>query len=440
MTKRISRRRFVQTTTAATAGYWVAAGVGAEESKSANERVQFACVGIGGKGSSDSNDAGNSGDVVGICDTDASRLGGAKNKFKGAKAFADYREMLDQLGDSVDAVTVSTPDHSHAVAASKALSMGKHCFCQKPLTHTIGEARYLGELAKKMGVATEMGNQGTAGNGLREAAAIVQAGALGTVSEVHVWTNRPVWPQGGARPAAAEAPGNLAWDAWLGPAPVRPFGNGYHPFSWRGWWDFGTGALGDMACHTFNLPFAALNLRDPVSVQAETSGHNSDSYPKWSKIRFEFPALDKRAPVTVFWYDGGKRPDADLLGKNPPNSGMLIVGERGKLFSPDDYGSHYELIGDVKKPAVEYDRSPGHFQEWVRAIKGGKPAMSNFTDYAGPLTETILLGNLSVWAAAEGGTGKKVEWDAKKLVATNAPELAKIVNKDYREGFSLYSA
>ena len=437
MSQRISRRRFVQTTAVASAGYWVAGGVQAEESKSANERIQFACIGIGGKGSSDSGDAGGNGDVVGICDTDAQRLDGAKNRFKGAKAYADFREMLDQLGDTVDAVTVSTPDHAHAVAASKALTMGKHCFCQKPLTHSIFEARHLGELARKNGLATEMGNQGTAHNGLREAAAIVKAGTLGDVTEVHVWTNRPVWPQGGARPTAADPPGHLAWDAWLGPAPERPFANGYHPFSWRGWWDFGTGALGDMACHTFNMPFAALNLRDPISVQAETSGHNGDSYPKWSKIHFVFPENDGRAQVDVYWYDGGKRPDAELLGKGPAASGSLIVGPLGKLYSGGDYGDGFELIGDIQKPEVQYDRSPGHFKEWVRAIKGGEPAMSNFPDYAGPLTETILLGNLAVWAAPEGGAGKKVEWDAKNLVATNAPELAKIVKRDYRSGWSL---
>ncbi|MDG2206467.1 MAG: Gfo/Idh/MocA family oxidoreductase, partial [Pirellulales bacterium] len=259
MARKINRRSFVQKTSVAAAGYWVAGGVSAAESKSANEKVQFACIGIGGKGSSDSADAGKNGDVVGICDTDAKRLKGAAKRFKGASSFADYREMLDSLGDKIDAVTVSTPDHTHAVAAAKAMSMGKHCFCQKPLTHTIYEARYLGELAKKMGVATEMGNQGTSNNGLREAAAITQSGGIGDVTEVHVWTNRPIWPQGGPRPESKPEPESLSWDAWLGPAPERPYANGYHPFAWRGWWDFGTGALGDMACHTFNMPFAALN-------------------------------------------------------------------------------------------------------------------------------------------------------------------------------------
>ena len=441
MATRITRRSFVQKSSAVAAGYWVAGGVQAAESKSANEKVQFACIGIGGKGSSDSANAGKSGEVVGICDTDSKRLMGASKRFKGASTFADFREMLDTLGDKVDAVTVSTPDHTHAVAAAKAMSMGKHCFCQKPLTHTIYEARYLGELAKKMGVATEMGNQGTSNNGLREAAAITQSGGIGDVKEVHVWTNRPVWPQGGSRPESKPVPKSLSWDEWLGPAPERPYGNGYHPFVWRGWWDFGTGALGDMACHTFNMPFAALNLRAPVSVQAVSSGHNGESYPKWSQIHFVFPATDKRDAVDVYWYDGGKRPDASMVGKPLSSSGALLVGTEGKIYSPKDYGEEFEMIGadnkPLPKPKVEYDRSPGHFREWVRAIQGGEPAMSNFIDYAGPLTETILLGNLAVWAAAPGGEGKRVDWDAKKLVARDAPELATIVRSEYRPGWEL---
>ena len=441
MAKKIDRRSFVQQTSAVAAGYWVAGGVSAEESRSANEKVQFACIGIGGKGSSDSADAGKSGDVVGICDTDAKRLKGASKRFKGASSFADFREMLDSMGDKIDAVTVSTPDHTHAVAAAKAMSMGKHCFCQKPLTHTIYEARYLGELANKMDVATEMGNQGTSNNGLREAAAITQNGGIGDVTEVHVWTNRPVWPQGGSRPESKPVPKSLAWDEWLGPAPERPYGNGYHPFAWRGWWDFGTGALGDMACHTFNMPFAALNLRDPISVQAVTSGHNGESYPKWSQIHFVFPATESRDAVDVFWYDGGKRPDASMVGKPLSSSGSLLIGSQGKIYSPKDYGEQFEIYTldnkPMDKPKAEYDPSPGHFREWVRAIQGGQPAMSNFIDYAGPLTETILLGNLAVWAAAPGGEGRKIDWDAKKLVAKDAPELATIVRSEYRPGWEL---
>lgn len=438
MPQRTSRRDFLQATAATGIGFWVAGGVQAHQSESANEKVQIACVGCGGKGSSDSADSGSRGEVVAICDVDEKTLNAAATRFPKAKKFFDFREMLDKMGKSIDAVTVSTPDHCHSAPALMAMRMGKHCFVQKPLTHTIYEARLLGQVAKEKKVATQMGNQGTAMTGLRKAAALLRKGALGKVSEVHVWTNRPIWPQGGPRPKEAPVPANLKWDLWIGPAPMRPYGLGYHPFAWRGWWDFGTGALGDMACHTVNMPYAGLDLRDPVSVQAETSGHNRDSYPKWSIIEFQFPANDWRPAVKMFWYDGGKRPAKELLnGKNPVGSGCVVIGEKGKIYSPNDYGAEFEILGDVDLPKVEFTESPGHFDEWIRAIKGGPAAMSNFPDYAGGLTETILLGNLAVWAAPEPGKGKKIEWDAKALKATNAPEVQHIVKPTYRKGYTL---
>jgi len=444
MPPKSNRRRFLKTSAAAGIGFWVAGGLRARGSDSPNERIAMASVGIGGKGSSDSADAANSGEMVAICDIDTQRLEGAKQRYPNAKVFTDFRKMLEEMEGSIDAVTVSTPDHTHAAAGLMAMRMGKHCFCQKPMTHSIYEARLMGQVAREKGVATEMGNQGTAESGLREAAAIVKAGALGTVSEVHVWTNRPIWPQGGPRPEPEDCPPHIEWDLWIGPAPFRPYAQGYHPFAWRGWWDFGTGALGDMACHTMNMPFAALDLRDPTSVQAVTSGHNKDSYPKWSVITYEFPANDTRPALKMLWYDGGKRPDKELLdGRNPSGSGCVIIGEKGKIYSPNDYGASYEILGDVQKPEVEFERSPGHFAEWVRAIKGGQPAMSNFPDYASPLTETVLLGNLAVWVAAESGAegevveGEKVEWDAKNLKATNVPGLETIVKPVYREGYTL---
>jgi len=419
-------------------GYWVAGGVQAKASRSPNSRIAFASIGIEGKGESDSEDAGRAGDMVAICDVDDGKLNRAvRSRFKKAKKFNDFRKMLDEMGKSIDAVTVSTPDHIHAVAAATALRMKKHCFVQKPLTHSIHEARVLGQLARENGVATQMGNQGTANSRLRKAAAAVQAGVLGTVNEVHVWTNRPIWPQGGDRPASAQPPKELHWDLWLGPAPVRPYGDGYHPFSWRGWWDFGCGALGDMACHTFNMPFAALNLRDPISVQAETSGHNRDSYPKWSVIAYDFPATDKRPAVKAFWYDGGKLPPADMFeGHKIDGSGAMLVGEKGKIYAAGDNCDDFECLGNVKLPKLDFVRSPGHFAEWVQAIKGGKPAMSNFPDYAGPLTETILLGNLAVWVAASG-KGEKVEWDPRDLKVKNLSGLEEIVQPVYRPGYSL---
>ena len=442
-TPRAERRQFLKGAAALGAGYWVAGGVSRAQENGANDRIRFACIGIGGKGSSDSGDAARHGDVVAICDTDKTRLKGAQNRFPEAKTYTNYREMFKDMGSEFDAVTVSTPDHNHAAATMLALKDGKHAFTQKPLTHSIYEARMLGTVARDNKRATQMGNQGTSNSNLRKSAAIIQSGALGKVTEVHVWTNRPVWPQGGDRPKEQNVPEFLDWENWIGPAPMRPYGPGYHPFSWRGWWDFGTGALGDMACHTFNMPFMALNLRDPISVEAETSGHNKESYPKWSVITFQFPATDKRDAVKVVWYDGGKRPSPELFdGGGVSKTGSLIIGEKGKLHSEGDYGGGYKMIG-VEEPKVEFVNSPGHFTEFAEAIKGGPEPVSNFPDYAGPLSETILLGNLAVAAAPEGKP-QKVEWDAENMQVTNdnfegvtKDELMKIVKHEYREGWTL---
>jgi predicted dehydrogenase len=433
MNRHNTRRDFLQSAALAGVGYWVAGGVLADEKpKSANDQIHFACVGVAGKGQSDTAAAARHGNIVALCDVDDGRLGKAGDKYAGARKYNDFRKMFDEMGKSIDAVTVSTPDHCHAVISAMAMRLGKHCFTQKPLTHTIWEARRLGEIAAQMKVATQMGNQGTAGGGLRKAAALVRAGALGAVKEVHVWTNRPIWPQGGKRPDAAKVTDDLHWELWLGPAGERPYGKGYHPFAWRGFWDFGTGALGDMACHTMNMPFMALDLREPTAVEAESSGHNKETYPKWSVIRYTFPARGKRPALTMTWYDGGKRPAAELLdGQEPARSGSLIIGSKGKMYAAGDNGGGGKLLGDVKEPKVEYPQSPGHVEEWVRAIRGGAPAMSNFASYAGPLTETVLLGNLAVWC------GKRVEWDAKNVKATNAPEAEPLIRPTYRKGYTL---
>jgi predicted dehydrogenase len=328
--------------------------------------------------------------------------------------------------------------------AAKAMKMGKHVYCQKPLTHSIWEARRLGEIAKEKGVATQMGNQHTAHNPMRKAAYQIRAGQLGPVKEVHVWTNRPVWPQGESRPPAKPVPSTLNWECWLGAAPFRPYADGYHPFAWRGWWDFGTGALGDMACHTCNLPFMALNMRDPISVEAECSAHNGDSYPERSTIKFEFPELAGRPAFTLYWYDGGKLPPRELFAgvtattKNdkgedvppPCESGALIIGENAKMYAAGDYAElANQIVGDVEVLDVEYPRSPGHEKEWFMAMRDAKkPAMSNFPNYSGPLTETILLGNLAVYKRG------RVEWDPANLKPLNEPSLGKIVKPTYRDG------
>lgn len=271
MIRKPDRRSFVKQTSIAGAGFWLAGGIaGAQDKKSALEGLRFAGVGVGGKGGSDIDQAGALGEVVGICDIDDNTLGKKGEKFTKAKKYNDFRKMLEEMGKDIDAVVIGTPDHTHAPAAAMAMRMGKHVYVQKPLTHTVKEARVLRELAVEKKVCTQMGNQGTAENGLREAVEIIRAGVIGQVKEVHVWTNRPIWPQAPkvtTRPTGThECPKHVHWDEFIGPSQMRPYAPGYHPFAWRGWWDFGTGALGDMACHTANMAFMALKLGHPTSV------------------------------------------------------------------------------------------------------------------------------------------------------------------------------
>lgn len=442
----------MKTTASLGAAVWVGGSLVSGQERSANGKVRYACIGVGGKGKSDSSDAATHGEVVAICDIDENTLKktAVQPGFEHAERFTDFREMLEKLGDKIDAVTVSTPDHMHAPAAAMAMKMGKACFTQKPLTHTVWEARRLQEIAQATGVPTQMGNQGTSYDALRHAAALLQKGILGKIKEVHVATNRPIWAQGGPRPAPSECPPHVHWDLWLGPAPERPYAEGYHPFAWRGWWDFGTGALGDMACHTFNMPFAGLNLANPKTIQAWCTGHNRDSYPQASKIRFEFASPSGDGLIPVWWYDGGNQPDESLLGggkferknENDKIRGSIIVGEDLVMYAIGDYSEKVKLFDkdgkEVPMPAAEYEKSPGHFTEFHQAITGErKQAKSNFQDYAGPLTETILLGNLAVFDAASG-EGRKIEWDSKNMKATNAPEVQQIVKKEYRGNYGTY--
>ncbi len=480
MPKRTSRRNFIKTGAAVGVGFWAAGGVTPKPSLAASEELRLACIGIGGKGGSDSDDAVRRGQVVAICDVDEGRIGAWQDKYdldNRPKEYYDYRKLLDEMHGKIDAVTVSTPDHNHAPASVMAMRLGKHCFCQKPMTHSIHEARVMGELAREKGLVTQMGNQGTAEFSLRESAALIKAGAIGKIESCHIWTNRPVWPQGLDRPTdKVKVPKGIHWNEWVGPAPMRDYHDGLHPFKWRGWWDFGTGALGDMACHTLNMSFMALNLRDPLSVQAETDGHNKETYPKWSQIRFEFPAKGDRGAIPMTWYDGGKRPDAkyiptseDLKAFIPKRdkekyaneeawlkfynrlmtSGAVVVGDKGYLYSAGDYGGDrtYTCLklgkewvqqAKVEMPAVDVPRPKNHFTEWTDAIKNGGQATSNFPDYAGPLTETILLGNLAVWAASSPGKGPRIDWDAKSLTVKNGTEdLKEIVKHTYHNGYEL---
>ncbi|WP_165231515.1 Gfo/Idh/MocA family protein [Aquisphaera insulae] len=420
----------------------------AAQGRSPNEKVRFACIGVGGKGDSDTNDAGAHGEIVALCDIDAHTLDKMGEKFPKAKKYYDYRKMLEELGGKIDAVTVSTPDHTHAPASVMAMKMGKHCFCQKPLTWSIEEARLMRTLAAEKKLCTQMGNQGTADHGFRQGVEVIRSGGIGTVKEIHVWTNRPIWPQGIARPKETPGvPNHIHWYEFLGAAPDQPYHPAYGAFNWRGWLDFGTGALGDMACHTINVAAMALELFDPESVEVlDTSGIvDHASYPAWSIIRTHFGARNGRAPLTMTWYDGGdKLPESKkafrelVYGEKLPDSGLLLVGDKGSFFSQNDYGAEHVLLPrdkykDYKKPDVKLPRSPGHFTEWVEAIKTNDPkkALSNF-EYAGRLTETVLLGVVALKA------GKTIEWDAPAMKAKNCPEADQFIKRNYRAGFSIH--
>lgn len=454
MTRRINRRRFLQAASIAGAGLWVSGKATWAAPKSPNEKLNFACIGVGGKGSSDTDHAGQFGNIVAICDIDDERLGKKAEQFPRAKTFNDFRMLFDRMAKRIDAVTVSTPDHTHAVAAVTAMRLGKHVYCQKPLTHTVQEARVMLETARQYKVATQMGNQGTAADGFRRGVEIIRSGAIGPVREVHVWTNRPFkyWKQAPdvvARPEEKPpVPKHVHWDLFLGPAAYRPYHPIYHPHDWRGWWAFGTGALGDMACHTANLAFKSLELGYPTRVSAESGPVNPETYPAWATITYEFPERGKQPPVRLVWYEGardGKRnlPSADLLhGQEPPSSGLLLVGDKGTLFSPSDYGTEQKLLPakqfegyEPPEPVMERlepDRNEDENQkgEWVRAILGGHPAESSF-DYAAVLTETMILGNVVV------RVGKPIDYDAANQKVTNAPEADQYINPEYRAGWTL---
>lgn len=444
MSSRLSRRRFLHGSAAASTALLIAnPHVKGDQtpatSKSANEKLNLAFVGVAGKGvDSRHKFAAIEGcNFVALCDIDEAFLGSAIAEHQGARGYVDFRRMLEQK--DIDAVVVTTPDHTHAVVAMPAMQLGKHVYCEKPLTHNIAEARLLTETARKQKVQTQMGNQGHASEGSRLQVEWMKAGVVGPVKEVHIWTNRPIWPQGNlVRPAVdekAQAPGHINWDLWLGPAPQRPYAGGYHPFNWRGWWDFGTGALGDMACHIMDTAYWALDLRDPTAVEATSEGNNEESGPAWSIINYDFPARGDRGPVKLTWYDGNKKPPAEVTGgkvADEPN-GVLIIGEKGAMIAP--YTEPPRLLNpeqqaDFKLPEKSIPRSPGHWHEFVNACRGGPPAKSNF-DYSGPLTETVLLGNLAV------RSGKRIEWDAKNLKCTNVPEANQYVSREYRKGWSL---
>ncbi|MFH1718169.1 MAG: Gfo/Idh/MocA family oxidoreductase [Planctomycetota bacterium] len=405
---------------------------------SPNEKLNIAGIGVGGRGAGDLDEVGAE-NIVALCDVDDKYAAKTFNRYPNAKKYRDFREMLDRE-KSIDAVIVATPDHTHAVIAMAAIKMGKHVYCEKPLAHSIYEVRKLTEAARQAKVATQLGNQGQASEGTRLVCEFIWDGAIGPVREVHSWSNRPISPRGIDRPKETPpVPETLDWDLWLGPAPQRPYHPCYLPFTWRGWWDFGSGVLGDIGCHQFVSIFRALKLGYPTSVEACSSGVNSETAPLASIVRYDFPAREGMPPIRLTWYDGG------LMPARPPEleEGLrfgdaddnLYVGEKGKMLG-------HRLLPEARskeygRPPKVLPRSPGHHKEWIDACKGGEPAGSNF-DVSGPLTEVVLLGNIAV---RMGQTlyekGLKLYYDGPNMKVTNLPEANKYIRSEYREGWTL---
>jgi predicted dehydrogenase len=465
VTRRINRRQVLASSAAGFGYFYLAPAVSAARAYRANEKLRVGGIGVGGKGSSDIDQAGNLMEVVALCDIDADYLGSKVKKWPSAKTYTDYRKLFDDssLLKNIDALTISTPDHNHAQCAVLAMRAGKHVYVQKPLTHDVAEARLLQAEAKKNKVCTQMGNQGTAATGLRKAVELIRAGELGDVNTVHVWTNRPVWPQAPSvtkRPEPTKVPNGLDWDSFLGVAPERPYSGPsdklrrgpYHDFNWRGWWDFGTGAIGDMACHTANMAFMALNLGHPTWLTGEAIGLNDETCPAGATVLMKFPARDKMPALELHWYEGkkdGKKlvPPEDLItkavglrkGGGLSSSGSIVVGSKGIAYSPDDYGAEvYFSTGPVTNGGSKLEKFPsnnkgdqGQKDEWVEAIKANKPelALSNF-DYASMLTAAFLLGNVAL------RTGKAFDWDGEKGVAS-IKEAAPLIRRTYRKGWDL---
>ncbi len=429
MSHRISRRDFVRTA-AGGAGFWIAgrqAGFGQE--KSPNAKLNVASIGVGGRGFA-SVEGCKAETIVALCDVDQKRLEEAGKKYPDARRYADYRKMLEEMAPKIDAVTVGTPDHHHASAGVMAMKLGKHVYCEKPLAHSVVEARLMAETAANMKVVTQMGNQLHSTENVIRPVELLQAGVIGSVKEVHSWSDKFFAP--GDRPKETPpVPANLDWDLWLGPAPERPYHPKYVPFHWRGWWDFGTANLGDMACHILDPIVWGLKLGAVAAVEAEGPAPHPESGPAWRIVRYEFVG-----GVKLTWYDGGRRPPAELHpGVTLPDQGSLVVGEKGTLLLL--HGRGHKLLpeskfADFKEPAPVLARPEGHdhHKDWIRAIKTGGQAGSHF-GYAQVLAEIPLLGNVAYRAQA------RIEWDAANLKAKNCPEADRFLRREPRKGWSV---
>ena len=467
---KISRREFVGSAAAVTAAFTVVPRyvLGRSVYTPPSEKLNVAIIGTGGQGTQNIKALLGHADVqiMAICDvneqSDYSRFyyGGVAGRkpareliekhyagqkstgsYKGCASYIDFRRMFEEEKD-IDAVLVATPDHVHATATMAAIKNGKHVYCEKPLTHSIHEARKITEAARQAKVATQMGNQGHSSEGIRLTVEWIRDGAIGDVREVHSWSNTGAGWAGNrtARPKETPpVPSGLDWHLWLGPAARRPYHPAYAPYNWRGWWDFGTGANGDMACHNMDPAFWALELGHPVSVEASSSGINPETTPLTSTIHYQFGARKNMPPVSVTWYGGGLmpprpeelEPGRELTGGG---NGILFVGDKGKIMCPG-WGGNPRIIPETKMKAYKLPpktlaRSKGHHRDWIDACKGGKPASSNF-DYAGPLTEVILLGNVAL------RTGKKLAWDGLNIKATNAPEADRYIRPEYHNNWTL---
>ncbi len=424
--------------------------------KSPNEKLNVAGIGVGGKGFSDINNC-SSENIVALCDVDWRHAGGAFRRFPNAKKYNDFRKMLDECKE-IDAATISTPDHMHAIAAMRCMEQGIHVYVQKPLTHTVFEARTLRESAHKFGVATQMGNQGAATDLHRELCEMIWAGLIGQVREVHSWTDRPIgwWPQGIPDPLPSKpVPDHLNWDVWIGPAPERAYNPGYCPFKWRGWWDFGCGALGDIACHNLSPVVKALRLEYPNQVQCiHQKDYNSQTYPTESIIKYHFPQRGNFKELDLFWYDGKLKPelpegvssDLNLLSEN---TSTMFIGEKGLIVMKGQEDKNVlvidgKIVEDYEKPEPIIPRLPSilrengeqnsdlmHKRDWILSCKTGAPAGSNF-DHAGPLTEWVVMGNVSLKFPNE-----ILEWDGPNMRFTNNREANQYITKSYREGWEL---
>lgn len=462
-----SRREFIRNTAMAGAGFFIVPRhVLGKGYVAPSDKLNIAGIGAGGKGQSDIAEFFKSKNVniVALCDVDDRQAVASRKSFPNAKYFKDYREMLDKEGKNIDAVSVSTPDHTHAVAAIAAMSLGKHVYVQKPLTHDIYEARMLTEAAKKYKVVAQMGNQGASGDGVRQMQEWYKAGTIGDAHTIVCWTNRPVWPQGFGKPKGApdEIPPELDWKLWLGPNEFEEYHKQYVPFNWRGYWSFGTGALGDMGCHIIDPAFKTVGLGYPSEVECSVANvyeqmwnasYYPESCPLSSSLKLKFPMKKGKPDVKLYWMDGGiapERPEELKEGEKmgDDGGGAIIIGTKGKMMC-GTYGSNPTLLPSSRNKEVNVPKTlarvpEGHYIQWVNAcIAGyGKKELSSGFEYAGPLTETILMGNLALraWNIKEGRNfpgRKKLLWDAANMRITNFEPANQFVKREYKNGYKL---